>query len=256
MAKKNNFNPVYPEGSIKEYRALLLKAVRRWQKEALKLIKAALSQLQDDAISSLMSRLRALWDSQISEIKSEISAVFERLNERQRAWWVMALESATGMTAALFLSLMRETWLAEEHRTRVENNTLIVDSIGLAAILAIDAILRQGFRSGLELKVILIQIRPVFERMDKSAEYRARNEIEDHNAALNQQRQQEANVGGYTWLETVSFNPRKHHLKRVGRHYLWSEPPEDGHPGTQPNCKCGAKPDWPQTVYGIPVINR
>ena len=256
MAKKNSFTPVYPEGSIKEYRALLLKAIRKWQKEAAKLIKAALTQIRDDAISDLIARLRYLWDVQTAGLQDEISAMFERLNEKQKAWWINSLESATGMTATLFLSLMREHWFTDEHRTRVENNTLIVDAIGAAAILAIDSIIRAGFRSGIGTKAILMQIRPVFERMDKKAEYTARNEVEDHNAALNQQRQQEAEVNGYIWLETTSLHPRKHHLDRIGKHFLWSNPPSDGHPGTQPNCKCGAKPDFPQTVYGIPVINR
>lgn len=256
MAKKSSFHPVYPEGSIKEYRSALLKAIRVWQKEAAKLIKAVLTQLKDDAVSDLITRMRNIWALQMRGVQDEIVGVFSRLNEKQRAWWLSFLEHSTGVSAPMFLALMREDWLPAEQNARIENNHLLIDAIGVAAILAIDNILRNGLRSGIAAKRILAEVRIIFGRMDKKAEYAARNQIEDHNAALNQLRQQEAGVPGYTWLLTSSLHPRKHHLERVGKHFYWDSPPNDGHPGTQPNCKCGAAPDMPQTIFGIPVIRR
>lgn len=256
MAKKISFQPVYPEGSIKEYRSLLLKAIRSWQKEAAKLIKVALTQLRDDAVSDLIARMSNLWALQMMGIQQEIVEVFSRLNDKQRAWWLAALESATGMTAGFFLALIREDWLPAEQAARVESNHLLVDAIGAAAILAIGNTIQNGLRSGIAARLILAEVRVIFVRMDRKAEYTARNQIEDHNAALNQRRQQDADIASYIWLETWSLHPRKHHLERVGKHYFWNQPPQDGHPGTQPNCKCGAAPVWPETVYGIPVIRR
>jgi SPP1 gp7 family putative phage head morphogenesis protein len=254
MAKTNK--PPYPEGSIKEYLALLIRSIKAWQKEVSKLIKAALTQLRDDGVSDLIARMRALWGVQMRGIQAEIVEVFSRLNEKQRAWWLSMLEYSTGMSAPLFLALMRDDWLPAEQASRVENNYLLIDAIGVSAIVAIDSALRNGLRSGLSVSVILSEVRLIFGVMIRKVQYLARNQVEDHNAALNQLRQKDAGVPGYTWLLTSSLHPRKHHLERVGRHYLWSNPPEDGHPGTQPNCKCGAAPDWPETVFGIPVIRR
>lgn len=244
--------PPYPTGAIKEYRKLLLKAVKSWQREAIALIKVLFNQIQDSLAGDLINRLRSLWDRQVEGLRAEITAILSRLNERQRSWWLSTLEAATGVSASVFLSLIREPWLNEEQRSRVDSNLLIVGAIGATALAAIDSLIRNQIRSGL-LNLSTRDLRPIFERMVRAAEYHSRNQIEEHNAALNQNRQQEAGVMAYTWLRTVSKHPRKDHLDRVGQHFMWDSPPSDGHPGTQPNCKCGSAPYFPDFIYGFPV---
>lgn len=244
--------PPYPTGAIKEYRKLLLKAIKSWQRKALVLIKALFTQIQDSLTGDLINRLRSLWDRQVEALRAEITAIFKRLNERQRAWWLGVLESATGVTASVFLSLIREPWLNEEQQSRIESNVLIVGAIGATALASINSLIRNQIRSGV-LDLSQRDLRPIFERMVRAAEYHSRNQIEEHNGALNQNRQQEAGVLAYTWLRTVSKHPRKEHLDRVGQHFMWDAPPAGGHPGTEPNCKCGSAPYFPDFIYGFPV---
>lgn len=47
---------------------------------------------------------------------------------------------------------------------------------------------------------------------------------------------------GYIWVESVSADRRHEHIPRYGKFFRWDAPPPDGHPGTQPNCKCSTLP--------------
>lgn len=75
----------------------------------------------------------------------------------------------------------------------------------------------------------------------RKGEFYARDQTGNiyHDVALEQAR----NVGvrKYEWMRTTSKNPRRHHLQRVGNVYTIDDPPADGHPGTQVNCKCGMR---------------
>lgn len=65
--------------------------------------------------------------------------------------------------------------------------------------------------------------------------------------AINSAAAQQTQAAGYIWLRTTSVDPRDRHLRRVGRYFRWSDPPEGGHPGTEINCKCGFRPVFPNT---------
>lgn len=52
----------------------------------------------------------------------------------------------------------------------------------------------------------------------------------------------EASLLKYTWHHTPQKHPREYHVRRDGHVFSWANPPWDGPPGTQPNCKCKARP--------------
>jgi uncharacterized protein with gpF-like domain len=52
----------------------------------------------------------------------------------------------------------------------------------------------------------------------------------------------EASMLKYTWYHTPQEHPREYHVRRAGHVFSWARPPWDGPPGTQPNCKCKARP--------------
>lgn len=53
----------------------------------------------------------------------------------------------------------------------------------------------------------------------------------------------------YTWRTVGDGKVRHSHAGRDGRIFAWTEPPEGGHPGAAPNCRCQAEP-----YYGNPAI--
>ncbi|WP_316354981.1 phage minor head protein [Devosia sp.] len=53
----------------------------------------------------------------------------------------------------------------------------------------------------------------------------------------------------YTWRTTGDHKVRTAHAALNGRVFSWANPPEHGHPGTEPNCRC-----WPEPHYGDPAV--
>lgn len=72
------------------------------------------------------------------------------------------------------------------------------------------------------------------------------------NAALNEYRQKQLGGKRYRWRNSgdtrVAGNPsgkyphaKPSHWHREGKVYFWSKPPEGGHPGQRPRCRCTAE---------------
>ena len=53
----------------------------------------------------------------------------------------------------------------------------------------------------------------------------------------------------YTWRTAGDDKVRSAHAALDSRVFSWSNPPEHGHPGTEPNCRC-----WPEPYYGDPAV--
>lgn len=53
----------------------------------------------------------------------------------------------------------------------------------------------------------------------------------------------------YVWRSAGDDRVRHSHAARHGQVFAWAEPPEGGHPGTEPNCRC-----WPEPYYGDPSV--
>ena len=53
----------------------------------------------------------------------------------------------------------------------------------------------------------------------------------------------------YVWRTAGDDRVRGAHAANAGQIFAWAGPPETGHPGTTPNCRC-----WPEPYYGNPAI--
>jgi len=59
---------------------------------------------------------------------------------------------------------------------------------------------------------------------------------------MNEYRQVKAGIKGYYWRTTrIVGRVRPLHAAREGKFFLWSRPPEDGHPGQAIHCMCHAE---------------
>ena len=63
----------------------------------------------------------------------------------------------------------------------------------------------------------------------------------------------------YIWRSVRDDRSRGEHAKRHGQVFSWDNPPEDGHPGEAPNCRCWAEPipiveEQFQQVSDMPII--
>lgn len=53
----------------------------------------------------------------------------------------------------------------------------------------------------------------------------------------------------YTWRTAGDHKVRTAHAALNGRVFSWANPPDHGHPGSEPNCRC-----WPEPYYGDPAV--
>ena len=53
----------------------------------------------------------------------------------------------------------------------------------------------------------------------------------------------------YVWRTAGDNRVRGAHAARDGQIFAWGDPPEHGHPGREPNCRC-----WPEPYYGDPAV--
>ena len=56
-------------------------------------------------------------------------------------------------------------------------------------------------------------------------------------------------TGHYTWRTAGDDRVRGTHAARNGQVFSWANPPEHGHPASEPNCRC-----WPDPYYGDPAV--
>lgn len=78
---------------------------------------------------------------------------------------------------------------------------------------------------------------------DRKAELLARDVAGSLHAEIATKRAQEAGVRGYIWRTQRDERVRPEHEEREGERFTWDSPPDDGHPGEPPLCRCWAEPD-------------
>ena len=54
-----------------------------------------------------------------------------------------------------------------------------------------------------------------------------------------------AGIDSYTWITQRDDDVRPAHEEREGEVFKWANPPDDGHPGVPPNCRCSPMPVLP-----------
>lgn len=59
---------------------------------------------------------------------------------------------------------------------------------------------------------------------------------------INQLRQQELGIERYIWRSQDDTKVRDSHAQYDDQVFRWDDPPEGGHPGQAPNCRCHAEP--------------
>ncbi len=134
----------------------------------------------------------------------------------------------------------------------IRENVKLIKSIPDALLDQVDGIISRGVRQGLRQEEIASQLEERFGVSESKAEGIARDQVGKLNGQLTEIRQTNIGATKYTWRcsldERVRGNPDglypkadPSHWDREGKVYSWDDPPEGGHPGEAPLCRCGAE---------------
>jgi SPP1 gp7 family putative phage head morphogenesis protein len=88
------------------------------------------------------------------------------------------------------------------------------------------------------------EIQALYPVSKKRAKLIATDQTIKLTAAVEEKRQRDAGVTSYTWETMRDIKVRKRHRERQGKVYSWTSPPSGGHPGSEINCRCHAKPKF------------
>ncbi len=79
---------------------------------------------------------------------------------------------------------------------------------------------------------------PTWPGRDAETEYVSETTSYDHHDTNDGD---EKKTGTYIWRTVGDSKVRSAHAERNGKTYSWDDPPEGGHPGEAPNCRCRAE---------------
>lgn len=123
-----------------------------------------------------------------------------------------------------------------------ERNVAAIQRLSERAQRGIAELLEQGIREERPRDWIAERIEARFGVASSRAALIANIELRRLNGELARIRQQAAGLTRYVWGPTESRQPRELHNGYRNSVFSWDDPPEGGHPGELPQCKCVAIP--------------
>jgi len=248
--------PRLPTSEEKDYTSYLLNALKAWSAEIEPMITDSLTTFRDGWVDSLFNSIRLTWDAKAQALTAPMRQLFRRLDAKHHDWWFGIAARLTGSPDGVIASVATEPWREDALSGRMAENVRLIKNIGDQAANDIERIIRDGIRSGIRTKEIAKQVHAVLGGTKARAQTIARDQVSKHLGALAEHRQRDAGIDSYFWSGVLDSRERATHLAREGKLFQWDSPPPDGHPGQPINCRCNARPNIPDEIYGFPVQQR
>jgi len=164
----------------------------------------------------------------------------KRGNEFNRRSFVRTINSAVGIDIS---KILIEENIGPIMINSVAENVDLIKTIPVEYHTKIRNSILQGVASGNDYHSIREDLLSIGKSTKKRAKLIARDQVSKLNGNLNQVRQQDIGITGYTWRTSEDERVRESHADNDGKHFEWSNPPSTGHPGYDVNCRCTADPD-------------
>lgn len=141
----------------------------------------------------------------------------------------------------------------EDHmRSFVAENVSLVTSIAEKSLGEVEQVVLRGARSGQGVEKISELIQDRFSVAESRANLIARDQTAKLFGEVNELRQRELGITGYTWRSSQDERVRARHESLDGKLQKWSKPPivdpktgRREHPGGDYQCRCVAEPILP-----------
>lgn len=158
--------------------------------------------------------------------------------EWHRRQWAAAVKAGGNVDVSTILSRID---VEGNIQVGIRRNALAIETLNNYVIDRTGTLIWTGVAQRIPVNKMAEMIDNVIDIARRKAAATALYQTEALTGDLDRARQEEAGLTGYDWLHSLLPNPREWHLARDGHHYEWDHPPFDGHPGTQPGCRCRAR---------------
>jgi len=224
----------------RELRAILAEAPRRDERQ----------DAVSDRISRMIGGIKVTFGQRISESRLREAArkAGNRVAQNQRKQLDRQVKIATGIDPFLV-----DIHMPEHIDLFVKENVSLITSVAEKSFSEIEQIVTRGARSGTGAEGISKLIQKRFEVAESRANLIARDQTAKLFGEINELRQRELGVDGYTWRTSQDERVRARHEFLDGKPQKWSKPPivdvksgRRAHPGFDYQCRCVAEPILPE----------
>jgi SPP1 gp7 family putative phage head morphogenesis protein len=173
-----------------------------------------------------------------SNLGSLAKMIGRRTSDWQKAQLGRQLRAAVGVDVPI-----RDPRLAERIELFTAENVGLIKSIPEEALAQVQKVALRGISAGERWETIAEAIEERFAVSESRAALIARDQVGKLYGSLNEARQKDLGLTKYTWRTSADERVRPEHAELDGRTFEWSNPPSEGIPGSQINCRCSADPD-------------
>jgi SPP1 gp7 family putative phage head morphogenesis protein len=239
--RKASATAVQPSKRIEiKYTAALLDIVSQLEAETNKIIIPSLkANLGDAWYDDIFARLKALIAQLHNKAPKLAKETVEKQAEQVDAQLGKILQKSTGIDLE---AVIKSENLSDALQKQIAANATLIKDIPTQYATQLEKIIMNGVQSGRLAKDIAPDIANLLGTTKQRAKLIARDQIGKITSSINQVRQTQLGIDGYTWSTSQDERVRHDHRLREGLVYVWGEAPSDGHPGMAVNCRCAAIP--------------
>lgn len=167
-----------------------------------------------------------------------LAPFFQRVEVWHLSFWRRTVKAAVGIDIAP-LTLSADT--ADAMDAALQRAAALLQGNVDELRKRLDTILWNGIAAGKTREQITADAQDALSISTRRARNTAEDQLLSFVGELNRSRQTQAAVSEYFWTHNPSSHPRWWHVARNGKVFSWAQPPEDGHPGSLPFCRCTAR---------------
>lgn len=195
----------------------------------------------DDAglnVKVAISIAKAKADTVVEGLRSRVRVWTERVEQWHRKIFTSTVDQKVGVDISHQIS---GGDLADELSIAVERNVGLIQGLSDDIGKRVEQSVYQSITQNEPVKDLMQTLQDEMQIGANRAEFIARDQTIKLNSDLNRLRQTQAGIEEYIWVHSGAAHPRPEHVERDGEIFSWDDPPEDGPPGTLPNCGCTAQ---------------
>lgn len=260
---------LYPLNYERRYSNYLEKSLTEVRREFLARLQT-LPNWNSDNIEFLLTQMREWWNTKREEKKRNLIGYFGLINTFNDKQFIAVVAAGTGLILPNYGGLSssytdlvnrfgndadifrQESYLPELQKNWTSTQDIYLDktvtsTVIDAALIVKDAVLIDAAR-----RAIIDAITGKFNRAGNNASSFGKDQVSKINTELEKARAKSLNLDIYEWItrkdERVRGNPaglypkaKPSHFAREGKFFRWNQPPEGGHPGEAPGCRCKAR---------------
>lgn len=163
--------------------------------------------------------------------------IFGQTADYQKKELLKQLNSQMG-----FDPLIRDRKLLEQVQAFTKENVALIKTVPERYFAQVEEVTLQGVREGLRAEDLAAQLTERANVSEVNAQRIARDQIGKAYGALNEARQTELGISKFQWFTMMDNRVREEHEALQGQIFNWDDPPPEGIPGFEINCRCFADP--------------